>query len=144
MTRKCLLIGACAVAVIAAYSILRPESVDGDTAKAHPLEGNAMVAIQIPSIEGNAVIGPRIFENACVECHGANAVGNEGAGPPLIHVIYEPSHHADEAFQRAVANGVRSHHWQFGDMQPVAGLTRGDVAMVIAYIREIQRTNGIN
>ncbi|TKZ15450.1 cytochrome c [Shimia litoralis] len=97
-----------------------------------------------PLQEGNAAIGQRIFENACVECHGTNAVGNEGAGPPLIHVIYEPSHHADEAFQRAVANGVRSHHWQFGDMQPVAGLTRGDVAMVIAYIREIQRANGIN
>jgi hypothetical protein len=29
-------------------------------------------------------------------------------------------------------------------MPPVEGLTRGDVAMVIDYIREIQRANGIN
>jgi hypothetical protein len=28
-------------------------------------------------------------------------------------------------------------------MPPVEGLTRGDVAMVVAYIREIQRANGI-
>lgn len=144
MTRKYLLIGVCAVAVTAAYSILRSGSSDDDVAKSAPLEGNALVAIQLPPIEGNAAIGQRIFESACAECHGVNAVGNDGVGPPLIHVIYEPSHHADEAFQRAVANGVRSHHWQFGDMQPVKDLTRGDVAMVIAYIREIQRANGID
>ncbi|EEE35908.1 cytochrome c, class I [Rhodobacteraceae bacterium KLH11] len=103
-----------------------------------------MVAIQMPSIEGNGAIGQRIFENACAACHGSNAVGIEGAGPPLIHVIYESSHHADESFQRAVALGVRSHHWRFGDMPPVEGVTRGDVAMVIDYVREIQRANGIN
>ncbi|SLN11009.1 Cytochrome c [Falsiruegeria litorea R37] len=143
MNRKYLLIGACAVATAAAYIFLRPAPVD-DVAQSAPAEGNAMVAIQMPPIEGNAAIGQRIFENACAACHGSNAVGIEGAGPPLIHVIYEPSHHADESFQRAVAMGVRSHHWKFGDMPPVEGLTRGDVAMVIDYIREIQRANGIN
>jgi hypothetical protein len=29
-------------------------------------------------------------------------------------------------------------------MPPVAGLTRGDVTMIVAYIREVQRANGIN
>ncbi len=143
MTRKYLLIGACAVAAAAAYILLRPAPTN-DIASTAPIEGNAMVAIQLPPIEGNAAIGQRIFENVCAACHGSYAVGVEGAGPPLIHVIYEPSHHADESFQRAVAMGVRSHHWQFGDMPRVEGLTRGDVAMVIAYIREIQRANGIN
>lgn len=143
MNRKYLLIGTCAVVAIAAYITLRPAPVE-DAAQSAPTEGNAMVAIQMPPIEGNAAIGQLIFENACAACHGSNAVGVEGAGPPLIHVIYEPSHHADESFQRAVAMGVRSHHWQFGDMPPVEGLTRGDVAMVIDYIREIQRANGIN
>ncbi|WP_241525830.1 c-type cytochrome [Pseudophaeobacter leonis] len=98
----------------------------------------------MPPLAGNAAIGQRVFETACSACHGSNAAGNEDAGPPLIHIIYEPAHHADEAFQRAVAMGVKSHHWRFGDMPPVAGLTRGDVAMVIAYIREIQRANGID
>jgi len=143
MNRKYLLIGACAVAAAAALFFLRPAPAN-DVASSAPPEGSAMVAIQMPPIEGNAAIGQRIFENVCVACHGTNAVGVEGAGPPLIHVIYEPSHHADESFQRAVAVGVRSHHWRFGDMPPVEGLTRGDVAMVIAYIREIQRANGIN
>lgn len=143
MNRKYLLVGACAVAAAAAYTFLRPAPAN-DVANSAPPEGSAMVAIQMPPIDGNAAIGQRIFENACVACHGTNAVGVEGAGPPLIHVIYEPSHHADESFQRAVALGVRSHHWRFGDMPPVEGLTHGDVAMVVAYIREIQRANGIN
>lgn len=143
MNQKHLLIGACAVAVIAAYILLRPGPAEDMTQLATP-EVSALVEIKMPQIEGNAVIGQRIFESACAACHGTNAVGVEGAGPPLIHVIYEPSHHADESFQRAVAMGVRSHHWQIGDMPPVGGLTRGDVAMVITYIREIQRANGIN
>lgn len=143
MTRKYLIIGACAVAAVVAYTLFQP-GPDNGIALSTPSEGSAMVTIQMPPIEGNAAIGQRIFESACAACHGANAVGIEGVGPPLIHVIYEPSHHADEAFQRAAANGVRSHHWRFGDMPPVEGLTRGDVAMVVAYIREIQRANGIN
>ncbi|WP_170336112.1 c-type cytochrome [Ruegeria arenilitoris] len=143
MNRKHLLISACAVAAVAAYITLHPAPVE-EVAQSAPTEGDAMVAIQMPPIKGNAAIGQRIFENACAACHGSNAVGVEGAGPPLIHIIYEPSHHADASFQRAVAMGVRSHHWQFGDMPPVEGLTRGDVAMVIDYIREIQRANGIN
>lgn len=143
MNKKYIVIGACAVAAVAAYLVLRPGPAE-EVAQAAPVEGNPIVAIQMPQIDGNAAIGQRIFENACAACHGTNAVGVEGAGPPLIHVIYEPSHHADESFQRAVAVGVRSHHWRFGDMPPVEGLTRGDVAMVISYIREIQRANGIN
>ena len=143
MNLKYTVIGACAVAAIAVYVLLQPGPAE-EAAQAALVDGSPIVAIQMPPIEGNAVIGQRIFESACAACHGNNAVGIEGAGPPLIHKIYEPSHHADEAFQRAAANGVSSHHWRFGDMPPVEGLTRGDVAMVIAYIRDIQRANGIN
>ena len=103
-----------------------------------------MVAINMPVIEGNAAIGQNIFESICAACHGPSGVGNAEAGPPLIHKIYEPSHHGDESFQRAVALGVRAHHWRFGNMPPVEGLTRGDVTMITEYIREIQRANGIN
>ena len=72
-----------------------------------------------------------------------NGVGQEGLAPPLVHNIYEPGHHGDEAFQRAVAVGVRRHHWPFGDMPPVEGLSRADVALIVAYIRELQSANGI-
>lgn len=141
MTRRIILIGACAVAAIAAYFVLKPAAEDPQ--KEASLTDGALVAIQVPSIEGNAAIGQRLFGGACQSCHGVNAVGIEGSGPPLVHKIYEPNHHADEAFQRAVANGVKSHHWPFGNMAPVDGLTRGDVAMIITYVRELQRANGI-
>ena len=107
--------------------------------------GSALVAVNLPdALSGNAEVGETIFNAKCSACHGDLAAGRAGIAPPLVHKIYEPSHHADEAFQRAVAVGVRQHHWPFGNMAPVEGLTRGDVAMVVAYIRELQRANGIN
>ncbi|WP_282022049.1 c-type cytochrome [Ruegeria faecimaris] len=143
MKKSHLLIGACVVSAVAAFIVFRSDPIEEAGPQA-TVSRDGLVAIQMPPIEGKAAIGQRIFDASCATCHGVNAVGIDGAGPPLIHKIYEPSHHADEAFQRAVSQGVRSHHWQFGDMPPVDGLTRGDVAMVIAYIREIQRANGIN
>jgi hypothetical protein len=44
----------------------------------------------------------------------------------------------------AAERGVRSHHWKFGDMPPIEGLTQGDVKMIATYVRELQRENGIN
>jgi len=43
----------------------------------------------------------------------------------------------------AAKNGVRSHHWRFGDMPPVDGVTNADVMMIARYIRELQKENGI-
>ena len=147
MNKKYLLLGASAVAAVGAIAFLRSEptqEIPPVTGLATQVADTAMVAITMPDISGDAAVGQNIFESICAACHGAQGVGNAEAGPPLIHKIYEPSHHGDESFQRAVAYGVRAHHWRFGDMPPVEGLTRGDVAMVIDYIREIQRANGIN
>lgn len=105
----------------------------------------AIVEITVPEIlSANAQVGKMVFEAKCSVCHGADAVGQTDVAPPLVHKIYEPSHHADESFHRAVSQGVRQHHWTFGNMPPVEGLTRGDVTMVIAWVRELQRANGIN
>ncbi|WP_299207617.1 cytochrome c [uncultured Tateyamaria sp.] len=105
----------------------------------------ALADIVLPdTLSVNAQIGKRGFDANCATCHGTNAVGQDGIAPPLIHIIYEPSHHGDESFQRAVAMGVRGHHWPFGSMPPIEGLNRGDVTMITAYIREVQRANGIN
>ena len=96
------------------------------------------------TLSQNAQIGKLAFEAKCTSCHGTNAAGRDGVAPPLVHIIYEPNHHGDESIQRAVAMGVQAHHWSFGNMPAVEGLTRGDVKMIIKYIRELQRENGIN
>ena len=104
----------------------------------------AMVALELPAdLLVRAESGVALFAARCASCHGENGAGTSGVGPPLIHRIYEPSYHGDEAIQRAVAHGVPAHHWSFGDMPPVEGMTRGDVAMVVACIREVRRANGI-
>jgi mono/diheme cytochrome c family protein len=105
----------------------------------------ALANVLLPdTLSQNAQIGKLAFEVKCVSCHGTNATGQAGVAPPLVHIIYEPNHHGDESFQRAAALGVRAHHWSFGNMPAVEGLTRADVKMIIAYIRELQRANGIN
>ena len=134
--------GVVLMAGLGGYLLLSSAPKEAEVAVAN--EGGATVAISMPETLGsNAKVGERLFNAKCVACHGETGVGVEGSGPPLVHKIYEPSHHADEAFQRAVQQGVRAHHWGFGDMPPVEGLTRGDVKMIVTYIREIQRENGI-
>lgn len=91
----------------------------------------------------DAFSGKNIFEKSCIQCHGQHAEGRNEVAPPLIHPIYEPSHHDDESFQRAVALGVPAHHWEFGDMPSIQNISREDVDLVISYIRELQRFNDI-
>ncbi|AUR01478.1 Cytochrome C oxidase, cbb3-type, subunit III [Shimia marina] len=104
-----------------------------------------MVDVVLPeTLSANAEIGKLAYDAKCAVCHGANAAGQDGVAPPLVHKIYEPSHHGDAAFLLAAKNGVRAHHWRFGNMPPVEGVTDGDVKMIIVYVRELQRANGIN
>ncbi|HJU03712.1 MAG TPA: cytochrome c [Nitrospiraceae bacterium] len=86
--------------------------------------------------------GEAKFNANCARCHGERAAGTS-QGPPLVHKIYEPNHHGDFAFQRAAANGVRAHHWKFGDMPKIEGVTAADVEQIIAYVRWLQRQAGI-
>ena len=88
-------------------------------------------------------IGEAKFGASCAGCHGVRAVGTK-QGPPLVHKVYEPNHHADVAFQRAAENGVRAHHWEFGNMPKIEGLTAGDVDHIILYVRWLQREAGIH
>ncbi len=86
--------------------------------------------------------GEAKFKQFCATCHGERGVGTS-QGPPFVHKIYEPNHHADAAFFRAPATGVRAHHWSFGDMPKIEGVTTDDVAQIIKYIRWLQREAGI-
>ena len=105
-----------------------------------------MAQVVVPAeFSPQAQQGEVYYTAACASCHGTNAAGQEGIAPPLVHRIYDPSHHGDMAFVLAARNGVRAHHWPFGDMPPVGQpLTDGELAAIIAYVRELQRANGIS
>ena len=102
-----------------------------------------MVQVTVPTLTKAQKRGEQAFEANCATCHGANAAGQAGVAPPLIHKIYEPSHHDDVAIARAAVLGVRAHHWPFGDMPPVERVTEDEILAIIAYLRAVQRANGI-
>jgi cytochrome c len=86
--------------------------------------------------------GEQLFAMNCAVCHGPAATGSM-QGPPLVHEIYEPGHHPDELFVRAVMEGVAQHHWDFGPMPRIGGLSERDVEDITAYVRQLQRDAGI-
>lgn len=90
----------------------------------------------------NVQQGEKLFAQNCASCHGQTALGSD-FGPPLMHKVYKADHHADLAFYMAVKNGSQQHHWQFGDMPPIKGVTPEDVGHVVAYIRQMQRRVGL-
>lgn len=90
----------------------------------------------------NPSAGKPLFEKNCASCHGVDLSGTD-KGPTFLNRVYEPSHHGDVAFQLAAKNGARAHHWKFGDMPPVPGVTPDDVAHITAYVRMHQRKAGI-
>ena len=92
---------------------------------------------------GDSARGEDLYYKKCQVCHGQNGQGTN-QGPPLAHNTYNPRHHADLAFHLAVRNGVRSHHWKFGDMEPIQNASPEDVGHIVAYVRELQRKAGIN
>lgn len=98
--------------------------------------------IVVPASSAATAAGEDLFNAKCAVCHGANAAGTD-KGPPLVHRLYVPGHHADVAFQLAARNGVRAHHWRFGNMPPVEGITEAEVTAIVAYVRAVQRANGI-
>ncbi len=103
--------------------------------------GDNTVDVNVPNFSVVGLEGEALFNTSCAVCHGPNAGGSDRA-PPLVHTIYNPGHHADEAFFRAVLNGVRAHHWRYGNM-PRLDVPREDITKIIAYVRELQQANGI-
>jgi mono/diheme cytochrome c family protein len=86
--------------------------------------------------------GETAFKTHCARCHGTAAVGTD-QGPSLLWKIYAPNHHSDASFHLPVQQGVRSHHWRFGNMPPVPTVTQDEVAQIIAYVRWLQQQAGV-
>ena len=143
MTKTMVMLVAVIGATVIAF-IMWPDRQPIQAIAAKP-KGDAIVSVILPDqMSDEAQMGERAFAATCAACHGLNGAGRDGLGPPLIHKIYEPSHHGDASFERAAQLGVRSHHWPFGDMPPQPGVTAADVTAIISYIRTLQRANGIN
>ncbi len=102
-----------------------------------------IVDVKMPmTLSKGAESGSKLFAENCAVCHGENGSGSD-QGPPLIHDIYNPGHHADFSFLKAVANGVQSHHWTFGDMPAQEHVNPTQTKRIIQFIREVQVNNGI-
>ena len=85
--------------------------------------------------------GDVLYQANCAECHGSDLRGTD-KGPSHLSNVYVPGHHGDQAFVVAARVGVRAHHWDFGNMEPIEGLSDDDLTAIIAFVRENQRIEG--
>lgn len=145
MQQKWFIIVASAVVITAGATYFLQSAPSVDVAQVEvPLPPGAIVQVALPEqLSEQEAMGKRAFDAVCAACHGANAQGQVGVAPPLVHKIYEPNHHGDIAFVRAAQNGVIGHHWPFGNMPAVEGITEAEIRDIVAYVRALQRENGI-
>lgn len=132
MNRNIMYLAAATIGALAIWKLMP------DEAGAEP-----MVNVIVPELTQAANEGKALYVESCASCHGENAAGIKGKGPTFMHKVYNPGHHGDGAFLIAAKNGVRQHHWRFGNMPPVEGIKSEDVAKIIVYIRELQKANKI-
>ena len=85
--------------------------------------------------------GAAVYQQHCAECHGVDLRGTD-KGPSQLSIVYEPNHHGDYAYRVAIREGTREHHWWFGDMPPVEGITDLEIEKVISFIRAEQQRLG--
>ena len=97
----------------------------------------------LPPAPGEHREGEALFAANCASCHGESGKGSD-RGPPLLHIVYEPSHHSDASFTLAVRNGVAAHHWRFGNMPPQPQVDSAALRKIVGYVRWAQREVGID
>jgi mono/diheme cytochrome c family protein len=95
-----------------------------------------------PEMTPGLQLGAMNYGVYCASCHGKTGGGSD-KGPTFIHKVYHPGHHGDGAFFVASKRGARAHHWKFGEMKPVAGVTDAQIELIVEYIRAVQRANGL-
>ena len=99
-------------------------------------------SVETPEMTPALNLGKMNYDGYCASCHGANAAGTK-KGPTFLHRVYHPGHHGDAAFFTAPKQGAKAHHWKFGDMKPVEGVTDEQLETIVGYIRALQKANGL-
>lgn len=95
-----------------------------------------------PEMTPRLQLGVMNYGAYCASCHGKTGGGSD-KGPTFIHRVYHPGHHGDGAFFTAPKKGTRAHHWKFGDMKPVEGVTDAQLELIVEYVRALQQANGL-
>ena len=99
-------------------------------------------AVKLPEMTPQLNLAQMSYDAYCASCHGRNAVGTD-KGPTFLHRVYHPGHHSDQSFYLAALQGARAHHWKFGDMKPVEGVTEAQLKLIVTYVRALQKANGL-
>ena len=120
---------AVAAAAVAVYFFVARDGANGDE-------------VVISTLSEAGAQGQVAYGRFCASCHGDKIDGTE-KGPPLMHPVYNPGHHGDASFVAATRRGAKGHHWPFGDMKPVEGVSDTELAEIIRFVREVQKANGL-
>ena len=110
-------------------------TTDATSEAANGTQVNSTASVDAP------VVGAAVYQQYCAECHGVDLRGTD-RGPSQLSIIYEPGHHSDYAFRSAISEGAPEHHWWFGDMPPVEGISDDEIEAVIVYVRAEQERLG--
>ena len=103
---------------------------------------SSAVSADLPLTPAELQTGQTSFNQNCSQCHGVALEGTD-FGPPLNHLYYVPSHHSDTAFYRAIYMGVQQHHWAFGNMSKIEGLSPDQAKELVGFVRWAQQTLGL-
>lgn len=118
---------------------------DKEVARIPDEPATSLAGVTVPkSLSSNVQIGKAAIAAKNPSCDGVTVVEREGVAPPPDRKVHGLSRHDGTSFQTVVEVGVPLHQRSFGNMHRVDALTRKDAAMIIAHIRKLEHTNGIN
>ncbi|MCX6024269.1 MAG: cytochrome c [Chloroflexi bacterium] len=99
--------------------------------------GKVSTEVRTDLTPASVAAGERSYGIYCVRCHGERGMGTPN-GPTFLTPIYAPNHHSDQAFVLAARQGVSPHHWTFGPMPPIPGVSDVDLQEIVKYVRWVQ------
>lgn len=140
MLRKPAIIAPPGLAALAVSLILAACTGDGSgapTPTPTPPPAATPAPTAVPILDGGT-----LFRQTCAVCHGVDLKGTN-QGPPFLDRLYHPNHHSDASFRLAVQRGVIAHHWPFGNMPKIEGLSDQQIEAIITYVRDQQQQAGL-